>query len=186
MEVFACAGYNNGSLRAVAQRCGVPETTVLHHFPSKKVLLGALLDEQEQSAREVAEPHADLFGALDAVLATSDKASLRFAELMNRLGVEATDPEHPAHEHLLRRNRRLQAALTDGFESLRQAGRLRAGVRPSTAAALVLAAWGGLQNQHLLDPAARDIPDTPTGLRMLLSAFVTDQPREEENDHAVD
>jgi AcrR family transcriptional regulator len=186
LEVFACAGYNNGSLRAVAQRCGVPETTVLHHFPSKKVLLEVLLDEQEQSAQEVAEPHDDLFGALDAVLATGDDASLRFAELMLRLSVEATDPEHPAHEHLVRRNRRLQAALTDGFEDIRQSGRLRAGVHPSTAAALVLAAWGGLQNQHLLDPDAPEIPDTPTGVRTLLSAFITDQPLTKENDHAVD
>ena len=186
LEVFACAGYHNGSLRTVAQRCGLPETTVLHHFPSKKLLLEALLDDQEQSAREVAEPHADLFGALEAVLATSDEHSARFAELMNRLSVEATDPDHPAHEHLVRRSRRLQAALTDGFADIGETGRLRAGLSPSTAAALVLAAWGGLQSGHLLDPDAPDVPDTTTGLRTLLSAFVIDEPREKENNHAVD
>jgi AcrR family transcriptional regulator len=186
LEVFACAGYDNGSLRAVAQRCGVPETSVLHHFPSKKVLLEVLLDEQEESAREVAERHTDLLGALDAVLATTDEASSRFAELMNRLSVEATDPEHPAHAHLVRRSRRLQAGLTDGFDDIRKAGRLRTSVSPSTAAALVLAAWGGLENRRLLDPDAPDVPDTSTGLRTLLSAFVIDQPHTKENDHAVD
>jgi AcrR family transcriptional regulator len=186
LEVFAGVGYNNGSLRAVAQRCGVPETTVLHHFSSKKVLLEVLLDDQEQSAREVAELHTDLFGALEAVLETNDEASARFAELMNRLSVEATDPDHPAHAHLVRRSRRLQAALTDGFADIRKTGRLRTGVSPSTAAALVLAAWGGLENRHLLDPDAPDVPDTTTGLRTLLSAFVIDDPHEKENDHAVD
>jgi AcrR family transcriptional regulator len=186
LEVFACAGYHNGSLRAVAQRCGVPETSVLHHFPSKKVLLEALLDEQEASARSTAGSHTDLFGALDAVFAARDEASSRFSELMSRLSVEATDPEHPAHEHLVRRHRRLQTALTEGFEDLRRTGRLRPDVGPSTAAALMLAAWGGLENWLLLDPGAPDVPDTSTGLRALLSAFVIDQPREEENDRAVD
>lgn len=186
LEVFACAGYNNGSLRAVSQRSGVPETTVLHHFPSKKALLEMLLDEQEQSARRVAESGSDLLGAFDAVLTTSDEASLRFSELMNRLSVEAADPDHPAHEHLVHRSRRLQAALTNGFEDIHMTGRLRTGVSPSTAAALVLAAWGGLENRLLLDPDAPDVPDTATALRTLLSAFITDHPHEEENDHAVD
>ena len=51
MEVFATVGYHKGSLRDVADRVGMSQAGLLHHFPSKEHLLEAVLTWRDEDAR---------------------------------------------------------------------------------------------------------------------------------------
>ena len=51
VEVFATVGYNKGSLREVADRVGMSQAGLLHHFPSKEHLLEAVLTWRDDDAR---------------------------------------------------------------------------------------------------------------------------------------
>src|SRR6476469_7599639 len=51
--VFAASGYSGGSLRQVAKDVDVSVTSVMHHFPSKELLLEAVLDHAESEAGRV-------------------------------------------------------------------------------------------------------------------------------------
>ena len=50
LQVFSEAGYHKGSIRDVAQRVGISQAGVLHHYPSKHRLLEAVLDWRDQDA----------------------------------------------------------------------------------------------------------------------------------------
>ena len=39
LEVFSEAGYHKGSIRDVAERVGLSQAGLLHHYPSKHLLL---------------------------------------------------------------------------------------------------------------------------------------------------
>jgi ubiquinone biosynthesis protein COQ9 len=43
LEVFAKSGYRSGSIRDIADRVGMSEAGLLHHFPNKSALLAAVL-----------------------------------------------------------------------------------------------------------------------------------------------
>ena len=51
VEVFGTMGYNKGSLREVADRVGMSQAGLLHHFPSKESLLEAVLTWRDDDAR---------------------------------------------------------------------------------------------------------------------------------------
>src|SRR4249920_1985097 len=69
LEVFAQQGFRGGSLREIADRVGLSQAGVLHHFDSKEALLAAVL-EQRDAHNDVAFS-ADLaaHGLLEAVRA---------------------------------------------------------------------------------------------------------------------
>ena len=50
LEVFSEAGYHKGSIRDVADRAGLSQAGVLHHYPSKTLLLQAVLDWRDEDA----------------------------------------------------------------------------------------------------------------------------------------
>ena len=50
LEVFSEAGYHKGSIRDVAERAGLSQAGLLHHYPSKHLLLEAVLDWRDEDA----------------------------------------------------------------------------------------------------------------------------------------
>lgn len=70
MRIFAELGYERASMRAIARAAGVTTPVVYDHFPSKRELHVALLDEQEaalrahQSRERELEPGPELMRAL--------------------------------------------------------------------------------------------------------------------------
>ena len=48
LEVFSEAGFHKGSIRDVAERAGLSQAGVLHHYPSKHLLLQAVLDWRDR------------------------------------------------------------------------------------------------------------------------------------------
>jgi AcrR family transcriptional regulator len=48
LEVIAERGYRGASLAAVAERVGLTQQGLLHHFPTKDALLVAVLEERDK------------------------------------------------------------------------------------------------------------------------------------------
>lgn len=173
LEVFAEAGFRSGSLRDVAERVGISEAGLLHHFPSKSALLGAVLERRDEQTREQfdftnsngAEGLRSLIG-----LAKYNASTPGVVELFCTLAAEATTPEHPAHEYFVDRYVVARDHAKSWLEDLRSRGELAPGVDAGIAAATTLAIMDGLQIQWLLD---RSSVDMAADLRTYLQSLVT-------------
>ncbi len=159
LVMFAKQGYRATSVRDIAARAGITHPGLIYHFPTKQALLMAALERRDEV--DCVESHdgvvefADLDGrALLAHLvagAARNATKRGLVELFANLSVEATAPDHPAHEYFVGRYAALRATLIRGLEELAQAHELRDGVVPSVAAAHLIALMDGLQIQWLLD-----------------------------------
>lgn len=175
LEVFAQSGYRAGSLRDVAERVGMSEAGLLHHFRSKSALLMAVLDHRDDLARELVD--FDVPDGVEALrglvaLARYNASIPGVVELYCTLSAEATSPAHPAHAYFVRRYEEVRASVTASFERVAASGRLGDGVDPARAAVATIALMDGLQVQWLLDPTSTDMADALCRFfRGLISGF---------------
>lgn len=161
LEVFAGSGYRAGSLREVAERVGMSEAGLLHHFRSKSALLMAVLDHRDDLARSLVD--FDLPDGVEALrglvrLAEHNASIPGVVELYCTLSAEATSPAHPAHAYFVKRYESVRESTTASFRRVAEAGRLNPGIDPGRAAVATIALMDGLQVQWLLDPDAVDMP----------------------------
>lgn len=160
LEVFSESGYRAGSLRDVAQRVGMSEAGLLHHFRSKSALLQAVLDHRDDHSRALVD--FDLPDGVEAlrglvVLAEYNASIPGVVELYTTLSAEATSADHPAHEYFVRRYAFVRESISGAFQRIADSGRLLPGVDPLRAAVATIALMDGLQVQWLLDPASTDM-----------------------------
>ena len=174
LQVFSEAGYHKGSIRDVAQRVGISQAGVLHHYPSKHLLLEAVLDwrDQDALARMGAErPRGlDLLQAMVA-LAEHNQTTPELVELHVTLSAEGSVQGHPIHDYFVRRYAFVLEMVTDAFDLAAERGQLRPGVDCRSAARTLVALMDGLQGQWLLD---RDAMDMPEELRRYLRPLLVD------------
>jgi AcrR family transcriptional regulator len=152
--VFAARGYHGGSLRDISRQIGLSLTSVVHHFPAKTDLLNAVLEFTDDVRRPWMEDIARRDGLKRMILAVVD-VNFERAELLRLLAIlssEASSPDHPAHRWFVDRYGRLVEWLTNGIRRDAAAGRLAPVEDPQSVAAIIVAAWDGLQLQWLLDP----------------------------------
>ncbi|WP_243076480.1 TetR/AcrR family transcriptional regulator [Microbacterium sp. SS28] len=173
LEVFAESGYRAGSLRDVAQRVGMSEAGLLHHFRSKSLLLQAVLDHRDDLSRSIVD--FDVEDGVEALrglvsLARRNAASPGVIELYCTLSAEATSADHPAHAYFIRRYVFVRESITRSFVRIAESGRLLPGVDPGRAAVATIALMDGLQVQWLLDPTSTDMADA---LAEFFRGFVT-------------
>ena len=179
LAMFAERGYRATSVRDIAARCGMTHPGLLYHFPSKSALLMAALQRRDDVDCVDGEIRELGFDQLEAravlrhlVMSAKNNAGKRgLVELFANLSVEATAPDHPAHDYFVERYAALRATVTRSFADLEREGALRPGVVPAIAAAQVIAAMDGLQVQWLLDP---DGVDMAVALGALINALVVD------------
>lgn len=168
-DVFATRGFRSGSLREVAERVGMSQTTLLHYFPSKDDLLIAVL-----AGRDEVEPVLAP-GALDGLAEDDErKPAVRFADLITTqadanmlvpgviqlyavLSGEGVTHGHPGRAYFTARFASMRAGYVRDLEDLRDRGLLREGVDPAIAAATIIALWDGIQLQWLYDSDAVDM-----------------------------
>lgn len=173
LEVFAKGGYRSGSLRLIAAVVGMSEAGLLHHFPSKAVVLEAVLERRDQGAYdfvplETVDGEASILGLL--ALARYNASIPGLVELYCTLSGEATSPDHPAHARYVHRYELTRGILVDVYTDLGRHGLLRDGVTAFGAAKATIAMMDGLQVQWLLD---RELMDMADELRQFLRLLTT-------------
>jgi AcrR family transcriptional regulator len=156
-EVFGQTGYRATTMKEIATRAGISESGLAHHFPNKDELLAAVLEARESRASE-AIPREAGEAALRAMIeiVVEDRAHPGIVELHTTIASEAISPEHPAHEHYLRRYESVRRFTTNAFEALAQEGRLNSPLTPAELGAAYVALMDGLQLQWLYDRGALD------------------------------
>ncbi len=152
LDVFGVSGFEGGSLREVAERAGISQAGLLHHYPSKIALLSAVVTRRDDTVR------SQIVGRQSGVerLATfvdyarHSASQVGEIELFAVLSAEATRPEHPAHDYMRRRYQWVTQNISAAFEDARADGHLRDGVDPALVTSQLIALWDGLQVQWLL------------------------------------
>ncbi|MBM7441968.1 TetR/AcrR family transcriptional regulator [Streptomyces sp. HB132] len=160
MSLFGEAGYRGASLRVIAHRCGISHTGLLHHFPTKEVLLLAVLEHRD----DVDDEWLSLGGTTGVGrlrrfvdLAALNSGRRGIVELFSVVSAEATAADHPAHGYFVRRYGNSVAGARLAYEQAGLEGALREGVAPDAAGRQLIALMDGLQVQWLLDDRATDM-----------------------------
>ncbi|MFD5419127.1 TetR/AcrR family transcriptional regulator [Streptomyces sp. NPDC127069] len=166
LAAYAEAGSRGVSVTDIAQRVGMTDAGVLHHFGSREALLTAVLE-----ARDAA--YADTFGEGEALwrpdMVSHSTSTPGLSQLFLDLAAAAAEPGHPGHSFFTERYDALRARFTEAFA----AGRPKDGVPPTArpdaawAARMIIAASDGLQLQWLLEPSI-DMADDLARLRDLM------------------
>jgi len=174
VEVFAASGFHKGSLRDVADRAGLSQAGVLHHFPSKHHLVAAVLTWRDDESRhrfvENVPGGIETVRALVALIEFNQRKTPELVELYATLSAEATSSDHPVHEYFIRRYTWVIGYVQRAFERLAGSGELRADVEPAAAARWVVALMDGLQIQWLYD---RDSVDMAAHVRTYIQSLLT-------------
>lgn len=162
--VFAESGFRSGSIRTIAEKVGMTDAGVLHHFGNKNALLAAVLEWRDERVAPLLPGPDSEDGAetLAGLLRIADYIPTEpgIARLHCTLLAESTDPSHPAHDFFVKRYERTRGELVRAFENIAARGHLRQDVDPTLAAATTLALMDGLQLQWLLHPQIIDIRAT--------------------------
>lgn len=163
IEVFANHGFRNGSLREIAERVGMSQAGLLHHFSNKNELLAGVLELRDERSSALVSPDdtpgIDTIRGVVRVAEYNATYAPGLVELHCVLSAEATAPEHPAHQYFLDRYARAVSLLAEAFTAARAAGQLADGVEPRSAARALIALSDGLQVQWLLAPDSLDMAD---------------------------
>ncbi|GAA1229969.1 AcrR family transcriptional regulator [Microbacterium phyllosphaerae] len=169
-EVFAETGYRATTMKEIAERAGISEGGLAHHFASKSELLTAVLERREEEAAGQlagARGLAALLAMVDIVKDDSRKPGI--VELHSTLAAEAISSEHPAHEHYKHRYHSVRRYAELAFEALQREGELVSSLAPFELASAYVALSDGLQLQWLYEPDAIDVDQT---LRRFLASVV--------------
>jgi AcrR family transcriptional regulator len=162
IEVFSAGGFRSGSIREIAERVGMSQAGLLHHFANKNELLAAVLELRDDKSREYTDGSEDdgletIRGLISLVEYNASVPGL--VELHTTLSAEATAPDHPAHDYFVQRYAWVSSFITTAFERVRDAGQLASGVDPAGAARGMIALMDGLQVQWLLDRTSVDMAE---------------------------
>ncbi|WP_205865047.1 TetR/AcrR family transcriptional regulator [Planctomonas sp. JC2975] len=156
VEVFGTYGYAAGSLRQIAAEVGVTPAALARHFDSKEDLLVEVLRYWESD-----NAHRTPGPVPTGVAAIRDLTDLMqyhvqhrgFLQLFLTLGVEATNPEHPARSFVVERYASTLAGFAERIEGAISQGEF-APLAPDqiqSEARLLIAALDGLELQWLLN-----------------------------------
>ncbi|MER5945241.1 TetR/AcrR family transcriptional regulator [Streptomyces sp. NPDC001904] len=166
LEVIAERGYRGASLAAVAERVGLTQQGLLHHFPTKEALLLAVLEERDQwDAVPNSRWRLDLLGSLVEYNAMRPGIVQTFSALLG----ESVTEGHPARPFFTERYAGVREAMAQVLRA-EYGERLPGGLTPERAAPLLVAVMDGLQYQWLLDPDSVDMPGAFRDFLELLGA----------------
>jgi AcrR family transcriptional regulator len=182
VEEFAASGYRGASLGAIAARAGISQSGLLHHFPSKELLLAAVIDARnadhlgEYLAAKAADPDLGFMTGMVRLMRRGAQ-DLDLTRLFTVVIAEATSPDHPAHEWAIRRYEGVNRIVVEAFREAQERRLLRRDFDAETAAATLLAAMDGLQLRYLLTPADLRIDEAFATLAgQMLADLAVDSP----------
>ncbi|MFD8324850.1 MULTISPECIES: TetR/AcrR family transcriptional regulator [Streptomyces] len=155
IELISERGYRRTSLAAVAERAGLTQQGLLHHFPTKESLLVAVLEARDRwdLASAAAAWRTDTLTQLVDYNATRPG----LVQTYTVLAADSVTEEHPARAFFESRFRAVRASMAETLRA--EFGEtLPGGLTPERAAPLLVAVLDGLQLQWLLDPEEVDMP----------------------------
>lgn len=172
LDVIGRKGYQNASLKQIAELVGVTPAALLHYFGSKEELFTEVLrkrDEHDGMMPQTLNPADGKSAFIDVIRHNTEVPGV--VELFSRLSVDAVDPAHPAHQYFLERSEKLRESITDSF--VHDAAH-RATLDPDTMARVIQAVADGLQLQWMIDRSV----DMPGIIGALMDVLYppTDQP----------
>ena len=173
VEVFSSAGYRRGSLRDVADKVGLSQAGLLHHFPSKEHLLEAVLTWRDGVTQQLmGDPLPQGVDFLRALVkaAEHNATTPELVEFHVIVSAEGTSACHPVHEYFVDRYTRVLGFTLEAFERAAEEGQLRPGTDCASAARTLIAVMDGLQIQWLLDREGVNMADD---LRRYLQPLLT-------------
>ena len=153
VEVFSSAGFHKGSLREVADRVGLSQAGLLHHFPSKERLLEAVLTwRDDESGARMGTPFPEGVELLRGLveLAEHNAGTPELVELHVVLSAEGTSADHPLHDYFVLRYGVVYDMILRALAHAEAHGQLKADVDQHSAARTIIALMDGLQVQWLL------------------------------------
>jgi AcrR family transcriptional regulator len=157
-DVFAENGYRGTSLTEIANRVGMTQPGLLHHFNTKDQLLLAVIQEHETTSEHSHSMVEDLgpenFLLVESIekLATSNMGARQAQLLLTTLSAEAIPRDHPLHEHFVQRYRTFRRGLATILARAQEHGKVREDINPQQVAREMIATLDGLHLQWLLDP----------------------------------
>ena len=155
VEVFSSAGFHKGSIRDVAEKAGLSQAGLLHHYPSKEHLLEAVLSWRDSETRRLmGEPFPEGADFLRGMVraAEHNATTPELVELHVIVSAEGTSEEHPLRDYFVRRYASVVDLTRRAFERAATEGQVQPGVDCASAARTLVALMDGLQIQWLLDP----------------------------------
>jgi AcrR family transcriptional regulator len=152
LEVFTESGYHATTMKAVAERSGISQRGLVHHFRNKEELLAAVLEARDEASSLGHPQLGDIRGAAEMVSVHLETMHQReVLELHSVLSGEAISSDHPAHEYYRDRYTNLRHYLAASFDALRAENRLASPADSAMLASMVVALMDGLQVQWLYD-----------------------------------
>lgn len=173
-EVFSVVGYRGTSMSEVARACGMSQTGLTHYFPSKDVLLQAVMDRRDEVDAARLQPPgggrprgwAFLESLADLVRHNQEQPGI--VRLFTTVAGEAVDPGHPANTWLRLHHRAIAEQLRTALAEAAEDGRLAGDAPTDSIVRCVVAAMDGLQIQWLSD---RDHPDMAEDFAVLVGSL---------------
>ncbi|MGP9845161.1 TetR/AcrR family transcriptional regulator [Brachybacterium sp. 107] len=155
IDLIARQGFAATSMAQVAAAAGISPSGLVHHFPSKKALLGAVLeyrDTVDSFPREAfgEGPWADFDHLVHVAGLNMERRQLVL--LYTTMMGEAATSEHPAHEWLKSHYAAVVGTLADAVRAAQRDGHMRPEAPVDRIARSTVALMDGLQVQWLLDP----------------------------------
>lgn len=151
LDLFASGGYRGTSIAQVAERAGLSQSGLLHHFRSKADLLAAALDHRDELEGHLLETAdgspAMGWAAFDALveLVRRNAAEPRLVRLFVTLSVEAIDPDHPAHRWMVAHYDGVSSWLTAAIERGKRTGEMQRAMPTAHVVQRTIATMDGLQ-----------------------------------------
>jgi AcrR family transcriptional regulator len=150
LDAVAEHGYRRAYIREIAERVGLTQAGLMHHFRTREHLYQEIIrtrDEHDRDEFAVAPRGVEGFFA---VIEHNQRVP-GLAQLYAEFSAEASHPEHPAHDFFRERFAYLREALARDVEQAREDGEFGGGVDALTAADLLISAADGLQLRWLID-----------------------------------
>jgi AcrR family transcriptional regulator len=157
-DVFAENGYRGTSLTEIANRVGMTQPGLLHHFNTKDQLLLAVVQDHEENAElsNALAEHLDpdnfqLALHIEKLAAINSRARQEHL-LLTTLSAEAIPRDHPLHEFFVQRYRTFRRGLAGLLARAQASGAIRDDVNTQDVSREIIATLDGLYLQWLLDP----------------------------------
>lgn len=155
LQVVNEAGYESVTVNKISQMTGIPEASILYHFPTcDHLLVGALrysddlMGDMSGINQQNIPFDMDTFALrLDTMLA---QRNLRMLAIHMR-GKSMLE-DHPAHDYFLSYDRRVIDVWTRVVTGLQSDGKAHPSLDPRESAIRIIALWEGLSLLNAVDP----------------------------------